>query len=217
MNERRSGSLGRILQWYVVRELVFPTTIALAGLTVLVLTRDLLGLSDLIINRGFGATTVAWIAFSKVVPLAAHILPFAVLIGVLVGIGRLRADREVLAMEAAGVSSRRLLGPVLTFTALITAVGLQGPLSLIAFPWSFGWRSLERQSLWGIRSRRAHEMSKVDVRASPGKKAIPYAFDGKSGGLGEGSHGHAIMGMIETRHTIREFCLADVILGPARS
>ena len=139
MNERRSGSLGRILQWYVVRELVFPTTIALAGLTVLVLTRDLLGLSDLIINRGFGATTVAWIAFSKVVPLAAHILPFAVLIGVLVGIGRLRADREVLAMEAAGVSSRRLLGPVLTFTALITAVGLL--LTLFVSPWAI--RSLE--------------------------------------------------------------------------
>ena len=109
---RRSRHLGRTFRWYVIQELVFPTTIALAGLTVLVLTRDLLGLSDLIINRDFGVATVPWIAFSKVVPLAARILPFAVLIGALVGIGRLRADREVLAMEAAGVSSRLLVGPV---------------------------------------------------------------------------------------------------------
>jgi lipopolysaccharide export system permease protein len=108
-------------------------------LTVLVLTKDLLGFSDLVINRGLGGAAVAWIAFYEVVPLAARTLPFAVLVGTLAGLGRLRADREILALEAAGVSSRRLAGPVLAFAAVLAVAGLL--LTLGAAPWAT--RSLE--------------------------------------------------------------------------
>jgi lipopolysaccharide export LptBFGC system permease protein LptF len=115
--------LGRIFTRYVVRELVVLTTLVLTGLTVLVLTKDLLGFSDLVINRGFGALGVASIAFYEVVPILGRTLPFAVLIGSLVGLGRLRADREILAIEAAGISSRGLLVPVLLCSAAATIVG----------------------------------------------------------------------------------------------
>lgn len=81
-----SGRLGKTLSRYIARELVFPTAIALVGLTALVLTKDLLGFSDLVINRGFGAAAVAWIAFYEIVPLVARTLPFTVLVGVLVGL-----------------------------------------------------------------------------------------------------------------------------------
>jgi hypothetical protein len=52
---RRRG-LGRTLRRSVVRELLFPTAFALAGITLLVLAADLVAYSDLVVNRGFGAT-----------------------------------------------------------------------------------------------------------------------------------------------------------------
>lgn len=129
-----SVRLGGTLGWYIARELVVPTTIALAGLTALILTKDLLGFSDLVINRGLGGAVVARIAFYEVVPLAARTLPFAVLVGALAGLGRLRTDREILAMEAAGVPSQWLTGPILAFAAVMTAAGLV--LTLYASPWA---------------------------------------------------------------------------------
>ncbi|MGH7961500.1 MAG: LptF/LptG family permease, partial [Candidatus Binatia bacterium] len=136
---RRIGRFGATLTRYVARELVFPTALSLVGLTVLILTKDLLSFSDLVINRGFGAGAIALIAFYEIVPLIAQTLPFAVLIGALAGLGRLRADLEIVALEAAGVSSRRLIRPVLMFAAAMTIAGLL--LALVAAPWAT--RSLE--------------------------------------------------------------------------
>ena len=119
--ERR---LGRTLGFAVLAELCAPTLWALFGLTALVLTKDLLGFSDLVVNRGLGAAAVGRIAFYEVVPLLSRTLPFAVLVGCLVGLGRLRADRELLALQAAGVAREHLLVPVLGFAALLSVVGL---------------------------------------------------------------------------------------------
>lgn len=130
----RHGTLGPTLRWYIIQELIRPTLIALSGLTALVLTKDLLGFSDLVINRGFGAGAVATIALYEIVPLLSRTLPFALLIGTLVGLGRLRADLEVLSMEAAGISVRRLVDPILTWGAITTCVGLV--LALAAAPWA---------------------------------------------------------------------------------
>jgi LPS export ABC transporter permease LptG len=111
----------------------------------LVLTKDLLNLTDFIINRGFGILTVATIAFYELAPLASRTLPFAVLIGTLVGLGRLRADCETLALEFAGLSTRRLIGPVLAFATVMMTVGLL--LSLFVAPWALRSLDLSLQRL----------------------------------------------------------------------
>ncbi|MGE0682406.1 MAG: LptF/LptG family permease [Candidatus Binatia bacterium] len=129
-----SLGLGEILSSYVMREIAMPTILSLAGLSLLVLTKDLLNLTDFIINRGFGVLVIATIAFYELVPLAARTLPFAVLIGTLVGLGRLRADCETVALESAGLSKRRLAGPVLAFAIVMMTVGLL--LSLFVAPWA---------------------------------------------------------------------------------
>lgn len=129
-----SGRFGITLIRYVAEELLFPVFFAFLGLTLLILTKDLLSFSDLVINRGFGVGTVSLIALYEIVPLAAHTLPFAVLVGSLIGLGRLRADHEILAIEAAGVSGRKLIIPVLCLAALTTMAGLV--LNLFAAPWA---------------------------------------------------------------------------------
>jgi lipopolysaccharide export system permease protein len=127
-----SWPLGAKLFRYVLAELVGPTGVALAGLVVVALTKDLLGYADLIVNRGLAAGAVAAIAAWRAVPIAAATLPFAVLIGALVGLGRLKADHELEAIVGAGIDPLRLLRPVLTLALAATAVALA--LSLLAAP-----------------------------------------------------------------------------------
>lgn len=124
--------LGWTLFGYIAREAVFPTLLALAGLSLAALTKTLLGVSELLVNRGLSpADTAAFVGFELVV-LAARILPFAVLLGALIALGRLAADRELLALESCGISPGRLIGPVLAVGCIGTLGGLA--LSLQALP-----------------------------------------------------------------------------------
>ena len=118
----------------VAFELWFPTVFTLLALTVMLLTQDLLGFAELVINRGLGASTVAWIAFYQTVPVVAQVLPFSVLVGCLIGLGRMGTDRELLILEASGISSPRLMWPVTLFAALFSLLAFA--LSVFAAPWS---------------------------------------------------------------------------------
>lgn len=125
---------GWTLYRYVAREALLPAAFGLLGLTAVVLTASLLDLSDLVINRGVGAGVVARLLIYEGVPVASRMLPFAVLVGCLVAIGRLGADREVLALEASGVAAARLVGPVVAFAGAATCLALV--LSATGTPWA---------------------------------------------------------------------------------
>jgi hypothetical protein len=45
---------GRTLSRYVAREALVPIAISVLGLTLVVLTRDLIGFTELVLNRGVG-------------------------------------------------------------------------------------------------------------------------------------------------------------------
>ena len=100
---------GRTLYRYLVLEMVFPTLYTLGGLTLVILTRELIGYSELVINRGVSLGDVAALALYQMLPVLSQMLPFAVLVGGLVALGRLGADRELLMLEASGVSSPRVV------------------------------------------------------------------------------------------------------------
>jgi LPS export ABC transporter permease LptG len=116
--------LGWTLFVYIARESLLPTLLALSGLSLAALTKTLLGLSDLLVNRGLSASDSAAFVGFEIVILAARILPFAVLLGSLIALGRLAADKELLALERCGVSPGRLIGPVLAVGCLATLLGL---------------------------------------------------------------------------------------------
>lgn len=130
----RNWTLGRTLHGYVAWELVSPTGLAFGGLTVLLLTAELFGFSDLLINRGFGFWAIFQLLLFKVIILASRTLSFATLVGTLVGLGRLKTDLEILAIQASGVSRRQCVAPVLTFSAVMTGLGLG--FTLFGAPWA---------------------------------------------------------------------------------
>ena len=131
---------GLTLYRLVAKEALTPTFFALFGLTTVVLTQNLLELSDLFVNRGLSGGTVALIAFYQAVPTAALMLPFAVLMGCLVTLGRMGADLEILALESLGVTAARLVWPFVVFASAMTL--LSAGLSLSGAPWTS--RSLDR-------------------------------------------------------------------------
>ncbi|MEE8165518.1 MAG: LptF/LptG family permease, partial [Myxococcota bacterium] len=125
---------GAILYRYLAGELLVPTCFALGGFTLVVLTKDFTGYSELVINRGAGLAHVGRIVFFQALPLMSQMLPFAVLVGGLVGLGRLSADLEILVMSALGIEPRKLIAPVALFGAAAAILGLG--LALFAAPWA---------------------------------------------------------------------------------
>jgi LPS export ABC transporter permease LptG len=136
-HRRPRGTLYR----YVALEALRPTLFALFGLTAIVLTTKVLEFSDLVINRGVDGSSVAAILFFQAVPVAGRMLPFAVLVGALFALGRMGADREILALEASGIAPARLTWPVVAFAAAASIAALV--MGLEATPWSS--RALDAQ------------------------------------------------------------------------
>ncbi len=121
---KRPALPGAKLSRYLVSEMWLPALFATAVFGLVVLLTDLLGYADLIVNRGLDVREVARLAGLQLIPTLARTLPFAVLVGTLVGLGRLSADRELLALEASGFSPRQLAFPGLLFALAATALSL---------------------------------------------------------------------------------------------
>lgn len=138
---RLSRNPGPTLYRYFVQEMVFPTLYTLGGLTLVVMTQELIGYSEMVINRGVSLADVGALAVFQMLPVLASMLPFAVLVGGLVALGRLGADRELLMLEASGISSPRILGPVMLFATVMAVIALL--LSIQVAPWAS--RSLDEK------------------------------------------------------------------------
>ena len=100
----RHRRLGLTLYRYFAREALLPTLFSLVGLTVVMLTANFLGYSELFFNRGVAGAEIARMIVYDAIPVAAQIFPFATFVGVLVALGRLGADRvDSLAAPREGV------------------------------------------------------------------------------------------------------------------
>lgn len=129
--ERRPRQSPKLTR-YLIAEMVLPSVFALGAFGLVVLMTDLLGYAELIVNRGLGPGEVAQIAGLQLIPTLARTLPFAVLVGSLVGLGRLSGDRELLALETSGFSARQLARPGLLFALAATVLSVL--LSVVVAP-----------------------------------------------------------------------------------
>ena len=104
---------------YLLRQMLGPFLLALAGLALFILLNLILRLSELMVDRGIGLTQLLRLLIFWMPELIAWAIPMAALFAVFLGLGRLEHDREIMALESIGVSLRRILLPL-----LIAAVGL---------------------------------------------------------------------------------------------
>jgi LPS export ABC transporter permease LptF/LPS export ABC transporter permease LptG len=130
----------RLLDKYIGREVASHSLLGLAVFTFVFFVPQLVRLMDLVVRHSGGIRTVALLFICSLAPVLAFTIPMAVLVGVLIGLGRLSADSEIVAIHASGISLRRLLLPI-GFVAL--GCGL---LTLVLTFWliPLSWRTLDR-------------------------------------------------------------------------
>src|SRR5437764_8416339 len=92
-------------------------------------------LFEVLVATNPGPKTILTLFALTLPPVLPLTIPFGVLVGILIGLGRMAADGEITAMRAAGVSSRKVILPVLIFAAL--CAGLAGYASLRLTPLAF--------------------------------------------------------------------------------
>lgn len=112
----------RLLDRYIGREVVSHAVLGVAVFTFVFFVPQLVRLMELVVRHSGGMGTVALLFLCTLPPVLAFTLPMAVLVGVLIGLGRLSADSEIVALHASGVSLRRLLVPI-GAVALATGLG----------------------------------------------------------------------------------------------
>jgi len=105
----------------IYSEIIPPSLIALAVLTFVVFTRELGRLAELLIRKDADAVTVLGVIMALLPKILIFTVPFAFLIGTLVGFSRLSADSEVVAMRAGGVSIYQMLWPVFKVNFVVAA------------------------------------------------------------------------------------------------
>ena len=107
----------RILDRYLLRELMAPFGLALLLLTFALEIPPILDYGETLIAEGASWDVVVRVLVTLVPQALGITIPMALLVGLLISLGRLSGDREIVAMEACGVSMARLLRPLVLFAA----------------------------------------------------------------------------------------------------
>ena len=104
---------------YIFRDLASPALLGLAIYTFVLLMNAIFDVAEFAIKKNLPITAVLKILALSLPQLLTLTIPMSVLLGVLIGVGRLSADSEIIAMRASGIGYWRVLFPV-------TALGLVG-------------------------------------------------------------------------------------------
>jgi lipopolysaccharide export system permease protein len=106
---------------YLARQVLGWGAIGLASITILFLSQNLVRMLDKLLLFGVHAAGVATVVKCIAVTMLAHTVPIAFLFGVLVTVGRMAADGEILALRSCGFGLREILLPILVLAIAISA------------------------------------------------------------------------------------------------
>ncbi|MEQ8203893.1 MAG: LPS export ABC transporter permease LptF [Smithellaceae bacterium] len=102
----------KIINRYIFKEITFPFFIILFVLTFVLLMGKILQIMDLMVNKGIGVLVIAKIIIFLLPSFMVFTIPIALLIAILMAMGRLSADNEITVFRASGVSLMQLYHPV---------------------------------------------------------------------------------------------------------
>ena len=112
----------KVLDKYILKQSVVNFSFGVVLFVILVSAGDLLfRLARLWLQEGFSLIEVIKIFFLSLPSLLIYILPVSVLLSVLLTVGRMSGDSEIIALRAGGVSFRRVMVPFLLFSLWVCA------------------------------------------------------------------------------------------------
>mgnify|MGYP001576261913 CR=1 FL=1 len=172
----------RILDRYVIREVTPPFLLALLVFTFLLVVQPVMEQAEALLARGIPILTVSHIVLTLVPQALGIAIPVALLVGLLIGFGRLSGDREMVAMLAGGVSLYRLLRPVAVLAGVASAANAY--VMIVAIPDA---NQTFREITFNVIAARAQDDVKPRVffEDFPGKvlyaRDVPESGDGWTG------------------------------------
>ena len=119
---RAEAARPRLLDSYIVEEMLAPTAIGLLVFTFVLLIDQIPRLLAVLVARSADLETIVRVFVNLLPSILAVTIPMAFLLGVLLAFGRMASDSEIVALRAVGVSPARLLGPVMMMAAAMTGV-----------------------------------------------------------------------------------------------
>ena len=114
----------RTLDRYIVGELVGPLMLGLLVFTFLLLIDALFELAELLIHRDVPSLLVLRLLVLNLPHILVLTIPMALLFGILIAIGRMSADSELIAIRASGISLFQVYRPVLGLSLLCAGLNL---------------------------------------------------------------------------------------------
>ena len=166
----------RLIDRYLLRQLLGPTLLATAALTgVALLSQSLSGL-DLIVNQRQSAWVFLKITLLYMPQLINMILPIALFVATLVALNRLHTEQEIVVCFAGGMSRWRVISPAMRLACTVTVLALV--MNLWLQPAAF--RAL-RNELFQVRTDLASTLVREGEFTSPVPGLTVYAqsVDGK--------------------------------------
>jgi LPS export ABC transporter permease LptG/LPS export ABC transporter permease LptF len=109
---------------YVIREALPPFLISLLIFTFILELPPVMNELEKLVAKGVPWQTAGYILVLLAPQALGLTIPMALLVGLLIALGRISSDREAVALLACGVSPYRLLRPVLVLAAVATAATL---------------------------------------------------------------------------------------------
>lgn len=167
---------------YVLRETTGMFFISVFGLVVFLLLSFILEVSYLVADYGVGIITLLRLLVLKTPWILGLALPAGCLFATIIGLGRLVYDREVMALEASGISLRRLLLPLLVFALLV------GGLDFVLFNWGvpFSEQAYQRETRQIVfRYGEPHIQPETVFKGPEGQFFYVQRYDSRDGSLRE--------------------------------
>lgn len=124
----------RLVDRYLVREMLFPFVLAVAGFVLFIILNLIPQLSDFMLDRNIPLSVLFQMLAYRLPELLVYGLPVGVLFAIFWALGRLSHDRELIALQAAGLSLRRLMLPVLLMGLITT--GAAFAVGELWMPWA---------------------------------------------------------------------------------
>jgi LPS export ABC transporter permease LptF/LPS export ABC transporter permease LptG len=119
----------RILDRYIVREVLRHAFLGLIIFTFVLFVPKLVRLMELFVRHSGSGSQIALLFLCIIPSVLVFTIPMSVLVGVLLGLGRMSMDSEIIALTALGISRKRILFPV----GVIAVVG--AALTLLMSAW----------------------------------------------------------------------------------
>ena len=114
----------KTLDRYIIRDIVPPLMLSLLIFTFILCIPPVMEQLEALVAKGVPWGTATTMLLMLIPQALGLTIPMALLVGLLIGLGRLSGDRETVALLACGVSPYRLLRPVLLVAGIATAAHL---------------------------------------------------------------------------------------------